>query len=317
MVSISKLTESYPGRNWQAGNLPGVPAERKKKKLHKLRIFPHPSPKVDCEHFKNSPFPSSHAHVTLLLPSTHLFPRMVDVALADAGNWGREVPGASLPKVVRLGMLLLLFKGLLELALLAVLANPLALLSIAQCRACPAVGVEMHGAGLLIIHVGHGPVDLVSGANRRRSVAVLVVALLAALSVLCRPVVTGVGQFLMVRVGVTSSGGAVSAVRVGQVLEVDVGAVGVVLALVGCPAVHQGVTLQTGLVPRHRQDRVLLNLLQLFLVMFFVVVRVILAVLAVLVGPVESCPGVAAVGDAVNFLLATVLLEGVVVVSSG
>uniref|UniRef100_A0A6B0UXX9 Putative secreted protein n=1 Tax=Ixodes ricinus TaxID=34613 RepID=A0A6B0UXX9_IXORI len=167
-------------------------------------------------------------------------------------------------------MLRLLLEGLLELALLAVLVDPPALLGVAECRAGPAVGVDVHRTAVLdflAVKLRQGAVDLVSRAHGGRRVVALV---------LHGGPVVGVGQLLVVRV-------RVSAVRVRQVLEVDVGAVGVVLALVGRPPVHQGVPLQAGFMARHREHSVLLDLLQLLLVVFLVVVETLLAVL---VGPV-------------------------------
>ncbi|CAN8010555.1 unnamed protein product, partial [Ixodes pacificus] len=175
----------------------------------------------------------------------------------------------ALPHVVRLGMLRLLLEGLLELALLAVLVDPPALLGVAECRASPAVGVDVHWTAVLdflAVELWQGAVDLVSRAHGGRRVVALV---------LHGGPVVGVGQLLCNaretkrQHGVNSLNAAaavhMSAVRVRQVLEVDVGAVGVVLALVGRPPVHQGVPLQAGFVARHREHGVLLDLLQLLL----------------------------------------------------
>lgn len=222
-----------------------------------------------------------------------------------------------LPEVVGLGMLLLL-EGLLELALLArVLVDASTLLGVAQCRPGVAVGVQAVGArrilGLFQV-VRHGPVDLVSRADGHRHCVVALVLLLLVVAPLGRLV--GVRQPLMVWLGVSSRVVAVVlSSRVGQVLEVDVGAMRVPLALaVGCPVVDQGVTLKASFVPGYRAQGVLLDVLQLLLATVFLVV--VEALLAVLVGLVQLAPGVAALQFAVSLLLGVVLLRFVVVCAS-
>lgn len=215
-----------------------------------------------------------------------------------------------LPEIVWLGMLLLL-KGLLELALLAVLVDASALLGVAECRPGAAVGVEVVRAGGLLLGlldwVRHGPVDLVARAHGHGHRVVAVVASLGG-QVLVGWLVVRVRQPLVVRLCVS--------VGVVHVLQVDVGAVGVPLALaVRRPVVDQRVALQAGLVPRHGQHRVLLDLLQLLLATVLLVV--VVALLAVLVGLVQLAPGLAALlVFAVRLLVGTVLL-GFVVVSAG
>lgn len=224
---------------------------------------------------------------------------------------GRSV--SLLPEVVGLGMLLLL-EGLLELALLAqVLVDASALLGVAQSCPSAAVGVQAVRArrllGLLDV-VRHGPVDLVSRADGHRHCVVALVLLCLVVAPLGFGVLgrlAGVRQPLMVWLGVSVvlSGG------MGQVLKVDVSAVRVPLALaVGCPVVDEGVTLQASLVPRHRTQGMLLDVLQLLLATVLLVV--VEALLAVLVGLVQLAPGVAALEFTVH-LLGAVLLGLVVV----
>lgn len=215
--------------------------------------------------------------------------------------------------------MLLLLEGLLELALLAVLVDASALLGVAERRPGAAVGVEVVGARRLLgllDEVRDGPVDLVARAHGHRDRVVAVV----------RPVVAPLGgdmlvgrlvrvrQPLVVRLCVSPV--RVLAVGVVEVLEVDVSAVGVPLALAVCrPVVDQGVALEAGLVPRHGQHRVLLDLLQLLLAAVLLVV--VVALLAVLVRLVQLAPGLAPLlVFAVRLLVGTVLL-GFVVVSAG
>lgn len=211
--------------------------------------------------------------------------------------------------------MLLLLEGLLELALLAqVLVDASALLGVAQSCPSAAVGVQAVRAwrllGLLDV-VCHGPVDLVSrtDGHRHRVVALVLLRLVVAplgfgvlgrLSSVCQPLMVWLG------VSVVLSGG------VGQVLKVDVSAVRVPLALaVGCPVVDEGVALQASLVPRHRTQGMLLDVLQLLLATVLLVV--VEALLAVLVGLVQLAPGVAALEFTVRLLLGAVLLGLVVV----
>lgn len=247
------------------------------------------------------------------------------------GAWDRPTPplplrpvawSSLLPEIVGLGMLLLL-EGLLELALLAqVLVDAAALLGVAQRRPSAAVGVQAVRArrllGLLDV-VCHRPVDLVTRADwhRHRVVALVLWFVVAPLRLGVLGRLAGVRQPLVVRLGVSSRAAptVVLSGGVGDVLEMDVGAVRVPLSLaVRRPVVDQGVSLQASLVSGHRAQGVLLDVLQLLLAAVLLVV--VETLLAVLVGLVQLAPGLAAFQLAVRLLLRAVLLGLVVVGAS-